>query len=281
MDRRLTREALRLMELHQPFVRATVVKTTGSVPGKLGASMLVRADSTYLGTIGGAALEEEVKALAARALEHREGDLHHFDLQAWRAGGLPSLCGGSVEVAIEYVPARPNLLLWGGGHVAHALAEILPTLEYDFSVADDRPEWVGVERFPHAERREVVAPARLWDVFEPASFTHLYLLGYDAGKDLEVLRDALDRFPNSIGLIASASKREHMFARLRSEGRSRATLERIRSPIGLEIGAQTPPEIAVSVVAELVASAHPAPLRTSTRPERTTLPEDDAVSRSP
>jgi len=281
MDRRLTREALRLMELHQPFVRATVVRTTGSVPGKLGASMIVRADGSYVGTIGGAALEEEVKVLAARALERRRGDLHHFDLAAWKAGGLPSLCGGSVEIAVEYVPARPNLLLWGGGHVAHAIAEILPTLEYDFSVADDRPEWVGVDRFPHAERREVVAPERIWEVFDPASFTHLYLLGYDALKDLEVLRVALDRFPNAIGLIASASKREHLFAQLRADGRSRESIARVRSPIGLDIGAESPAEIAVSVVAEIVAGLHPVPLGTPKRPERAPAPEDDAVSRTP
>jgi xanthine dehydrogenase accessory factor len=281
MDRKMTREALRLMELHQPFARATVVETTGSVPGKLGASMIVRADGSYVGTIGGAALEEEVKALAGRAIERHEGSLHRFDLQAWKTGGLPSLCGGSVRIAIEYVPAHPNILLWGGGHVAHALATILPTLEYDFSVADDRPEWVGVERFPAAERREVVAPTRVWDVFEPASFTHLYLLGYDAAKDLDLLRDSLDRFPNAIGLIASSSKREHMYAQLRSEGRSREALARVRSPIGIDIRAESPAEIAVSVVAELVASAHPAPLPTPVSPERSTAPEDDAVSRSP
>jgi xanthine dehydrogenase accessory factor len=281
MDRRLTREALRLMELHQPFARATVVKSTGSVPGKLGASMIVRVDGSHLGTVGGAALEEEVKVLAARAIERREGDLHHFDLASWRTGGLPSLCGGSVEIAIEYVPARPNLLLWGGGHVAHALAEILPTLEYDFSVADDRAEWLGVDRFPHAERREVVAPDRLWDVFTPSEFTHLYLLGYDALKDLEVLRISLDRFPNAIGLIASASKREHLFARLRAEGRSRETLARVRSPIGLPIGAESPAEIAVSVVAEIVAGLHPARLDASEHPDRPPAPEDDAVTRSP
>jgi xanthine dehydrogenase accessory factor len=281
MDRRLTREALRLMELHQPFVRATVVRATGSVPGKLGASLIVRADGSYVGTIGGAALEEEVKLLAARALERHRGDLHHFDLASWKSGGLPSLCGGSVEIAVEYVPARPNLLLWGGGHVAHAIAQILPTLEYDFSVADDRPDWVGVDRFPQAERREVVAPDRLWQVLDPASFTHLYLLGYDAAKDLEVLRGSLDRFPNAIGLIASASKREHMFARLRAEGRSRESIARVRSPIGLDIRAESPAEIAVSVVAEIVASLHPAPLGTSAPPERALEPEDDAVSRPP
>ncbi len=281
MDRKLTREALRLMELHQPFVRATVVQATGSVPGKLGASMIVRADGTFVGTIGGAALEEDVKVRAAEALRRRSGDLHHFDLAAWKDGGLPSLCGGSVDVALEYVPARPNLLLWGGGHVAHALAEILPTLEYDFSVADDRPDWIGVDRFPLAERRLVVAPDRLWDALEPASFTHLYLLGYDALKDLDVLRGALDRFPNFIGLIASASKREHLFARLREEGRSREALARVRSPIGLDLGAESPAEIAVSVVAEIVAELHPAPLRTRARPVRASVSEDDARSRSP
>ncbi|HTW55139.1 MAG TPA: XdhC/CoxI family protein [Thermoplasmata archaeon] len=281
MDRRLTREALRLMELHQPFVRATVVRATGSVPGKVGATMIVRADGTTVGTVGGAALEERVKTLAARALEDRAGDLHHFDLQAWTPGGLPSLCGGSVDIAVEYVGARPNLLLWGGGHVAHALATILPTLEYDYSVADDRPEWIGPDRFPSAERREVVAPGELWTRWDPASFTHLYVLGYDAGKDLEVLHSALTVFPNQIGLIASAAKRAHMYATLREQGVGRDALARIRSPVGLEIGAQTPAEIAVSIVAELVRGMHPTDRRSPSPADRAPAPEDDVVSRTP
>jgi len=281
MDRRLTREALRLLESHQPFVRATVVKTVGSVPGKLGASMIVRLDGSSLGTIGGAQLEEEVKKLARDAFAEHTGDLHHFDLQAWKPGGLTSLCGGSVEISVEYVSARPNLLLWGGGHVAHALASILPTLEYDYSVADDRPEWVGAERFPTAERCEVVSPERLFEVFEPATFTHLYLLGYDANKDLEVLALALDRFPNAIGLIASASKREHMYATLRDRGVSREALGRIRSPVGLPLGAQSPAEIAVSIVAEIIESIHPSTLGTPTRDAPQVQRHDDVVPRSP
>jgi len=281
MDRRLTREALRLLESHQAFVRATVVKAAGSVPGKLGSAMIVRADGSTLGTVGGAQLEEEVKALALRAFERREGDLHHFDLQAWKPGGLASLCGGSVEVAVEYVAAHPNLLLWGGGHVAHALASLLPTLEYDYSVADDRAEWVGAERFPGAERREVVEPERLFDVFDAPTFTHLYLLGYDARKDLEVLARALDRFPNAIGLIASASKREHMFATLRDRGVGRESLARIRSPVGLEIGAETPAEIAVSIVAEIVREMHPTSLGTRAGDAPARLRSDDAVPRPP
>ncbi|MGD0718643.1 MAG: XdhC/CoxI family protein [Thermoplasmata archaeon] len=258
MDRRLTREALRLMEAHEPFARATIVHAAGSVPGKLGASMLVRADGSCLGTVGGADLEERTKDACRRAFERRRGELLHFDLQAWKPGGLRSLCGGAVDVAIEYVPARPNVLLWGGGHVSLAIAALLPGLEYDFSVADDRPDWVGADRFPAADRREVVAPADLWDVFDPASFTHLYLLGYDAMKDLEVLADSIDRFPGQIGLLASASKREHMYHSLRERGVSRTTIARIRSPVGIEIGAESPSEIALSVVAELVREMHPA-----------------------
>ncbi|MEM0129026.1 MAG: XdhC/CoxI family protein [Thermoplasmata archaeon] len=257
MDRRLTEEALRLLRSHRPFVRATVVQVVGSAPGKMGASMLVRDDGSTMGTIGGAALEERVKGLAREALERRRGDLLHFDLQAWKDGGLPSLCGGSVDIALEFVPARPHLLLWGGGHVAAAIAELAPRLEYSYSVADDRPEWVGPDRFPDAERREVVEPSRVWEIFDPASVTHLYLLGYDALKDLEVLRASIRAFPGTIGLIASASKREHLYARLRAEGVDRAVLRRIRSPIGVPIGAETPMEIAVSVVAEVIRDMHP------------------------
>jgi xanthine dehydrogenase accessory factor len=281
MDRKLTREALRLLESHQPFVRATIVETKGSVPGKIGSSMLVRQDGSFAGTIGGAALEEEVKELARAAFGSHRGGLHHFDLQAWKEGGLPSLCGGSVEVALEYVPARPNLLLWGGGHVAHALASLLPTLEYDYSVADDRAEWVGADRFPTADRREVVAPDRLWEVFDPTTFTHLYLLGYDAQKDLAALAVALDRFPSTIGLIASASKREHMFSELRHRGVSRDAIRRIRSPVGLDIGAESPAEIAVAIVGEIVRERHPASLRTRARALRGTAKEEDATARSP
>ena len=257
MDRRLTKEALRLMEAHQPFVRTSVVDVHGSAPGKLGASMLMRADGSTVGTVGGAALDERVKQLARSALDSRHGGLHRFDLANWRPGGLPSLCGGVVDVSVEFVPARPNLLLWGGGHVAAAIAPLLAPLEYDYSVADDRPEWVDPERFPGAVRREVVAPNAVWERFVPEEFTHLYLLGYDAAKDTELLAASVERFPGFVGLIASAAKRAHIFAALRSRGVPASALARVRSPIGLTIGAETPAEIAVAVVAEIIRAQHP------------------------
>jgi xanthine dehydrogenase accessory factor len=257
MDRRTARETLRLLETHRAFARAVVVRAVGSVPGKLGATMVVRDDGTTVGTVGGAALEEEVKRAAAKAIERRAGELLHFDLAAWKPGGLPSLCGGSVDIAIEYVGPRPNVLLWGGGHVAQAVARLLPTLEIDHSVADDRPDYLTPELFPNADRRELVGAAELFDVLDPGSFTHLLVLGYDAGRDTEVLFQASQRFPNTIGLIASAPKREHIFARLRERGVPREALARVRSPVGLALGAETPAEIAVSIVAEIVRDLHP------------------------
>jgi xanthine dehydrogenase accessory factor len=257
MDRASAREMTRLLEERRAFVRAVVVRATGSVPGKVGASMIVRDDGTTLGTVGGAALEERIREYARVAFEHRRGDLHHFELAKWREGGLPSLCGGAVDVAVEYVAARPHLLLWGGGHVAHAFAQLLPGLDYEFSVADDRPDWVSTERFPMADRREVVPPEEVWNVFEPKEYTHLYLLGYDAAKDLLLLRRTLDVFPNFIGLIASAPKRAHMFASLRSFGVREEALARVHSPVGTPIGAESPAEIAVSMLAEVIQGLHP------------------------
>jgi xanthine dehydrogenase accessory factor len=257
MNRKLTREALRLLDRHEAFVRATVVDSAGSVPGKVGSAMLLRRDGSTEGTIGGASLEETVRELAAGAFERRRGGLHHFTLQKWSEGGLPSLCGGTVDIAIEYVAPRPNLLLWGGGHVAEAFARLLPPLEYDFSVADDRPDWVAAIRFPAADQRVVSAPGALWDVFEPTAFSHLYVLGYDAAKDTTVVADALARFPNFIGVIASRTKLAHMRQALRDRGCDPTALDRIHSPVGLPIGAQTPAEIAVSMVAELIQDLHP------------------------
>ncbi len=279
MDLRTEEEVVRLLRSHRPFVRATVVGSNGSVPGKLGATMIVRADGTTVGTVGGAALEEEVKRRAGEAIERHRGGLEHFDLAAWRPGGLPSLCGGAVDIAIEYVAPRPNVLLWGGGHVAEAVARLLPGLEYDHSVADDRAEYASERRFPHAQRRETVAPAELFDRFEPAEFTHLLVLGYDASKDLEVLFVASRRFPNAIGLIASAPKREHLYASLRSRGISREALARIRSPVGVPIGAESPAEIAVSIVAQIVGDVHPSGLRTPALPSRHPPAERDGGRR--
>ena len=120
-----------------------------------------------------------------------------------------------------------------------------------------RPVCVVVEGLRSAVRRVVVAPGELFDRVDPATFTHLYLLGYDAEKDGEVLRLALDRFPNFIGMISSQAKRAHLFRALRERGVPAEALARVHAPVGLDIGAETPSEIAVSIAAEVIRQFHP------------------------
>lgn len=263
MDRRVLREALALSERHEPFVLATVVDAHGSVPGKKGTTMLVKEDGSLVGTVGGAGLEEKVRFLARQALRQREGGLQRFDLMAWKPGGLPSLCGGSVDISLQYVAPRPHLLLWGGGHVALALSRQLTLLDYDFSVADDRAEYTRAERFPSAKHRWTVAPSELLGTIGSSGdrFSHAYLLGYDAKKDEEVAFRLLPSFPGHVGLIASRTKRELTLKALRARGLPPEVVSRLRCPVGVPLRAETPEEIAVSIVGEVIQDVHPAPER--------------------
>lgn len=234
-----------------PFAVATVVKAVGSVPGKAGFKMLVRGDGATVGTVGGAGLEERVKAMALRCLAEKRGDVGRFDLAAWRPGGLDSVCGGTVEVAIEVVLPVPHLLLAGGGHVGKAIADVARTLDWRVTVVDARPEYATRERFPDVA--EVAAAGPEWfAAADLAPYSHLYVLGHSWRIDTEILKQALPRFPGTVGVIGSEAKWVQMRDALRKEGVADEALERVRSPIGLPIGAQTPAEIAVAVVAEIV-----------------------------
>jgi xanthine dehydrogenase accessory factor len=259
MDRKILQEALRLTEAHRSYVLATVVDHQGSVPGKRGATLLVREDGSTVGTVGGAGLEEEVKFLARQAIRRGESSLYRFDLRAWQPGGLESLCGGSVDVSVQFVAARPNVLLWGGGHVALALSRQFALLDYDFSVADDRAEFVSAERFPQAKHRWTTSPEELGARWRESgeNFSHVYLLGYSAKKDEEAAFHLLPIFPGRVGLIASRVKRERIRKDLAARGLAPETLSRLRSPVGVPMGAQTPEEIAVSITGEIIQDLHP------------------------
>lgn len=270
MERKVLEEALRLATAHQPYVLATVVDCHGSVPGKKGATLLLREDGSFVGTVGGASLEEKVKFFARQALRRHEGGLHRFDLMAWKPGGLESICGGSVDIAVQYVAPRPYVLFWGGGHVALALARQLHLLDFDYAVADDRAEFVTEERFPHARHRWLVDAKDLLAKVEGSHerFTHVYLLGYDARKDQEAAFRLLPTFPGKVGLIGSRTKRELTRKALAARGLSEGVLDRLRSPIGVPMGAETPEEIAVSIAGEIIQDLHPTRTREGT-PETT------------
>lgn len=262
-SRNLYERAAALARSGEAFAVATVVESRGSVPGKAGAKLLVSAKGTW-GTIGGAGLEEKIKELCHKALSEGRGGLEHFTLANWREGGLDSVCGGEVTVAIEYNPPLPHLLLFGGGHCTLALARVLDELEYPYTVVDDRPEFAARDRFPNAAETVVATPEAFFGSDRGLSrYSRAYLMGYSHHLDTRLLTLLATHFDGPIGLIGSKAKRHSMLARAEAAGAPRGRLERVECPIGLDLGAETPGEIAVAVAAEIVAQ-----VKGATRPTR-------------
>lgn len=258
--RALWREMLTLSERRRPFVVCTVVDAEGSVPGKVGATMIVTPDGRNRGTVGGAGLEEKTKRLALEALRTGRSGLHHFDLARWKEGGLNSVCGGSVDISLLVHRPVPHLLLFGGGHCGKALADLCASLEWDVTVVDVRPEYANRERFPDATDVHAEAPADWARRADLAGYTHAYLLGHSWELDVDVLEALLRRYEGNVGVIGSEAKRRSLVDRLRQRGIDEAHLDRIACPIGVPIGAESPEEIAVAIAAEVIATLKKAPL---------------------
>lgn len=297
MQPTLLRHAADLAERGVACALATVVSARGSVPGKPGATMLVTVDGTSRGTVGGAGLEEAVKRLCVEALQRGEGGVHRFDLARWKKEGLDSLCGGTVEVAITLVRAVPHLLLVGGGHCSQALARVCDVLDWNYSVVDSRAAFAMPELFPHAQAVTHADPAaHVAGLDDVARYSHCYLLGHSHHEDAEALLALIARgFPGVIGVIGSRSKL-HAFGeraaargfgidgvRSDSEGPNvPAGTWRVRCPIGVDVGARSPAEIAVAVAAEVIRDVQRPALRPSPPAEPFALrPSPSAPHASP
>jgi xanthine dehydrogenase accessory factor len=252
--RAVQEQILRLLDEGKAFAVATVAEARGSVPGKPGAKLVYLPDGTQYGTVGGAGLEEKVKALCRKALEERKGGLHSFDLMYYKEGALDSLCGGSVRILIEYMAPIPHLLIAGGGHCGLEIARLCDQLGYFHSVLDDRAEYASRERFPHARRVLHATPEEFFAREDLSPYSHVVLVGWSHKIDTELLYHLVQKFPRWIGAIASKTKRLEMFRRLRARGIPEEALARVAAPVGLPIGAETPAEIAVSILAQVIRS---------------------------
>jgi xanthine dehydrogenase accessory factor len=252
VSRKVMRRAAELLDAGVSFAMCTVVGARGSVPGKAGAKMIVLADGTQFGTVGGAGLEEKVKDLGRQAIAERRNLTHAYELAFNRPGALDSLCGGAVEILVEFMGAVPHVLICGGGHVGLEVARLCDQLEYIHSVLDDRAEFASRERFPNARELHVGRPETFFPAHDLSSVSYVVLLGYSYKIDTEALYQAVTRFPGYVGLICSRLKRKQMFAKLRERGVGEEALARIEAPLGLAIGAETPAEIAVSILGSII-----------------------------
>jgi xanthine dehydrogenase accessory factor len=251
--------ALRLADIYEEIARmhrdgaagvvATVVSVDGSTPRSAGAKMVVYPDGRTLGTIGGGAIEADVIDRAKLLVDSREASLLSFDLES--DAGMT--CGGRMDVFLEPIAGAPVVTVIGGGHVGQAVAGVAKRAGFRVTVVDDRPEVVSAERFPSADRRLVGGVELLGrDLsIDESSFVVVVTRGHRFDK--EWVRAVADLDPVYIGMIGSAEKVRATFSELGGEGMAGSVLERIHAPIGLDIGAETPDEIAVSVVAEIIA----------------------------
>jgi xanthine dehydrogenase accessory factor len=235
----------------------TIVSTTGSTPQRVGAKMLVYSDGRTVGTIGGGCYENDAFWKAREAIEQRKPQLVHYELSDDFAQETGLICGGQMDVYIEPIEPSPALFIVGAGHVGFHLARVAHEVGFVVHVVDDREKFANAERFPTAA--EIVVddiPQWLERVSLPS---HAYVVVVTRGhtNDLEAMRALAPCDLRYLGLIGSRAKVARIYEELlKTSHLAPERLERVHAPIGLDIGAVTPQEIAISILAELIAVKH-------------------------
>jgi len=249
---------------------ASVIESSGSVPGKPGAKMAISSEDGKFGTVGGAGLELRVEAALRDLLEVNstqkgnsggrvETFLLHKDGKGADVSALDSLCGGRVTIAMEVLEPMPHVLIAGGGHVGRCVAIVCDTLGWSYSVLDSRNEYSNRERFPFASELHSMTVGDFLegeDSYSIQRFTDVIILGHDWKIDESLLLGLLgineDASGPRIGVIGSKAKWSSFKSTASRSGVDDEKIMAVRCPIGLEIGADTPEEIALAVCAEIL-----------------------------
>ncbi len=240
------------LEASEPVVLATVVKTNRSVPRRPGSKMLVRVDGTSFGSVGGGEMEARVLREAAAALIDGEPRLLNYQLVDPSTGD-PGVCGGEATIYLEPHMPDPKLLIVGAGHVGQAVAELADWLDFDTLVWDDRDEIL--DDLPALDAA-VATYGSIGDVLAANPLTHrdaVVIVTRNVSVDLEVLPALLRTTAGFVGLMGSTRRWQTTRTALAESGVSTEDLDRVKTPIGVEINAETPAEIAVSVLAAVIA----------------------------
>jgi len=246
-------ELVRLRREGRKCALATIVQANGSIPSYTSAKLLVRDDGTMAGTIGGGCVEAEVWNAAREAMDSGKPRRMNFSLGEDAAYDNGLICGGQLEVFIEPIDPQPRAVIFGAGHISKSLCRVAEMIGFATTVVDNRESFANRERFPEAG--EIFAE-EYEDVFGKLQVnTSSYLIIVTRGHrdDMRVLRWAVMTPARYIAMIGSKRKVIGVVRELEKEGIPAERFERVSAPMGLDIGAQTPEEIAVSVAAELIA----------------------------
>ncbi|MFC2001482.1 XdhC family protein [Chloroflexota bacterium] len=243
-------EIVRIRAGEEEAALVTIVSAVGSTPREEGAKMLVRGDGSIVGTIGGGRVEALAIKAAFEVVSKGKPQRLRFSLKAGDEPGMA--CGGNIEVFIEPILSTPTLFIFGGGHVAFTLARIGKLVGFRIVVIDSRPEYANARRFPDADLILAEDFMKAFSKIEISKSSYVVIVTHDHKSDEAVLEKALASEAKYIGMIGSKNKNATIFSHLLAKQIPQKQLDRVQAPIGLQIGAQTPEEIAVSILAEVI-----------------------------
>jgi xanthine dehydrogenase accessory factor len=248
----LFEEIVRMRRAGQRGALATIVHTNGSIPSYESSRMLVREDGTIAGTVGGGCVEAEVWAAAKEVIASELPRKMTFNLNHEAGYDAGLICGGTLEIFVEPLLPQPMLYLFGGGHVSMAVARVANLAGFAIGVVDDRETFANAERFPMAAEIHTTFQDAIQRI-RPNASTYIVIVTRGHKDDMRVLAWAVGTDARYIGMIGSKRKVLSVYKALETEGVAAEKFERVHAPVGLEIGALTPEEIAVSITAELIA----------------------------
>ncbi len=248
----LFEEIVKMRRAGQRGALATIVHTNGSIPSYESSRMLVREDGSLVGTVGGGCVEADVWAAAKEVMQKESPRKMVFNLNNDASYDNGLICGGTVEIFVEPILPQPMLYVFGGGHISMALAKTASAAGFGVGVVDDREAFANLQRFPMAQE-VFTSYANAFEKIQPSASTYLVIVTRGHKEDMRVLAWAVRTDARYVGMIGSKRKVLSVYKALEQEGYRPEEFERVYAPMGLEIGALSPEEIAISIVAELVA----------------------------
>jgi xanthine dehydrogenase accessory factor len=246
-------ELLRLRKLGQKCALATIVQVRGSIPSYESAKLLVREDGSMIGTIGGGCVEAEVWNAAREVIETEKPRHLSFNLGQDAAHDNGLICGGQLDVFVEPVLPLPGAFIFGAGHISKSISKIASLAGFSTTIVDNRESFANRERFPEAGEIYAQEYEEVFGKLPVNETSYLIIVTRGHRDDMRVLRWAVTTTARYIAMIGSRRKVIGVIKELEKEGIARQRFERVFAPMGLEIGAVSPEEIAVSVVAEMIA----------------------------